>query len=61
MESESLLPHSQESATCPILCLINPLHTTLSHVLKIHFNIIFHLWEGLPTWYLYLRAHKIRL
>jgi hypothetical protein len=39
MEQESLLPHSQEPATWPILSQINPIHVP-SHLSLIHFNII---------------------
>jgi hypothetical protein len=40
MEPECSLQHSQESATCPTLSHNNPGHTSSSHFLKIHFNII---------------------
>ena len=41
MEHESLLPHSQLPAICPYdESQIYPVHTTTSHFLKIHFNII---------------------
>ena len=39
MEPESLLPHSQDPNTCPILSQINPIHAP-SRFLKIHFQIL---------------------
>jgi hypothetical protein len=40
MEPEGSLPYSQEPSTVHILSQINLVHTTLSYVSKIHFNII---------------------
>jgi hypothetical protein len=41
MEPEGSLPHSQGRTTLiPILNQVNPVHTTLSYLFKIHFNII---------------------
>jgi hypothetical protein len=39
MEPEGSLPQSQGPATC-LLGHIDPVHTSLSHFLKTHFNII---------------------
>jgi len=49
MESEGSLPHSQVPATCPILSHLDPVHTPISHFLKVYFNIIIHLCLGLPS------------
>jgi hypothetical protein len=40
MKPEDSLPHSQALANCPILNHMNPVRASLSHFLKIHFNII---------------------
>ena len=40
MEPEGSLPHSQASATFPILGQPNPVHIPTSHLLEIHPNII---------------------
>ena len=39
-ETKDSLLYSQEPNTCPIQGLINPIHASQSHLLKIHFNII---------------------
>ena len=55
MEPEGSLPHSQASATCPILGQPNPVHIPTSHLLEIHRNIIHPSTPRSPQWSLSLR------
>ena len=55
MEPEISLPHSQVPATVPILNQLDPLHTTTSHLMKIHLNIIFPSTSDSPKWSLSFR------
>jgi hypothetical protein len=55
METEGSLPHSQLPVSQP-----NPVHTSTSHFLKIHLNIIFSSTPRPPQWSLSLRfPHQI--
>jgi hypothetical protein len=49
MALEGSLRHLKQSVTCLILSQISPVQETQSSLLKIHFNIIFHLQLGLPS------------
>ena len=49
MEPEGSLPHSQQPATCPYPEPDKSSPCPPSHYLKIHFNIIPHLHQGLPS------------
>ena len=51
MEPERSLPHSQVPATYPILSQIDPVHTPISHFLKIHLNIIHPSMSGSSKWF----------
>jgi hypothetical protein len=49
MEPGGSSRHSQKRATSPILSQISDVHTSLSHFLKINFNVSIHLRQGLPS------------
>jgi hypothetical protein len=40
MEPEGLLLNLQVFATCPFLSQLDPVHTPISHFLKIHLNTL---------------------
>jgi hypothetical protein len=49
METEGSLPCSRKPPVVPIMSQMNPLHTTLSCLFKIHLNISTHLDLGLHS------------
>ena len=50
MESDDSLPHSQDPPTVPILSQLDPVHTSTSHILKMHLNKFLPFTSGSPKW-----------
>ena len=55
MEPQSSLPHSRVPATCLYLSQIDSVHAHISHLLKMHLNMILPSTPGSSKWFLSLR------